>query len=385
MQDCRQQADTASLINSFPRRQQEMKILFTGVYPHLYGGLERFAERAKAALEAEGHQVDTAGDPPTDASSYDFVLMQKIPPTVDDLIRLKAQCGDKLHFYAHDHETYCLRRHYYDPFKRNCDRMYSFFPCRFCAAVTRPQWIFRALTRDIRGFQRELRTVNAFAPANYIRQKLIDTGFPPDNVRTVYPLFGDFQPEQHNWMPNGCLRILFMGQLIAGKGVKVLLEALQYMKHPAVLNIVGTGRDELRLKRLASQLPAHDGVRPSVTFWGWQENAQRFFSDCDVCCVPSLWNEPFGTVGAEALSHGIPVVTFDVGGLSDWLEPGKTGFFPKAPDGTTRCAAARNPASLAEALDACASPEKLAFMSECALDKAQKLFGKQNFLRNLLQ
>ncbi|GEM_PF-4075970 len=355
-----------------------MKILFTGIYSHLYGGLERFAERAKAALEAEGHTVDTAGDPPEDASGYDFVLMQKIPPTVEALQRLKAQCGDKLHFYAHDHETYCLRRHYYDPFKRNCDRMYSFFPCRLCAAVTRPQWIPRALTRDIMGFRRELSTVKAFAPANYIRQKLIESGFPPENVRTVYPLFGNFQPEAHQWMPEERLRILFMGQLIAGKGVKVLIDAMNHMKSPAVLNIVGTGRDEQKLKRMA------EAQGSAITFWGWQENAQRFFADCDVCCVPSLWNEPFGTVGAEALSHGIPVVTFDVGGLADWLVPGETGFFPKAPDGTTRCAEARNPISLANALDECANPEILAKLSDGALAKAQKLFDKHNFLRNLL-
>ena len=34
-----------------------MKILFTGVYSHLYGGLERFAERAAAALRDAGVPV----------------------------------------------------------------------------------------------------------------------------------------------------------------------------------------------------------------------------------------------------------------------------------------------------------------------------------------
>ena len=37
-----------------------MRILFTGVYPHLYGGLERFAERSAAALRKEGHVVDAS-------------------------------------------------------------------------------------------------------------------------------------------------------------------------------------------------------------------------------------------------------------------------------------------------------------------------------------
>lgn len=354
-----------------------MKILFTGVYSHLYGGLERFAERAKVALEQAGHTVTVTGDPPADGE-YDFVLMQKIPPKLEQLRDLKRRYGEKLHFYAHDHEAYCLRRHYYDPFRRNCDRTYSPFPCRLCAAVTRPEWIRRALTRDMIGFNAELREVKAITPANYIRENLIANGFPPERVKVVYPLFGDFKEEPHKWMPTGELRILFMGQLIAGKGVQILLEAMSHVNYPSRLNIVGTGRDEKKLRKFAKNMS-------NVVFHGWQENAQRFFADADICVVPSLWNEPFGTVGAEALSHGVPVVTFDVGGLSDWLKPGETGYFPEDDHGQTRCAAARNPFSLAAAIDRCADRSRLAFMSAKALAISQRLFDKANFLRDLLK
>jgi glycosyltransferase involved in cell wall biosynthesis len=36
--------------------------------------------------------------------------------------------------------------------------------------------------------------------------------------------------------------------------------------------------------------------------------------------VPSLWPEPFGLVGLEAASHGVPSVAFDVGGIREWLQ-----------------------------------------------------------------
>ena len=55
-----------------------MKILFTGVYSHLYGGLERFAERAAAALRAQGHVVDVVGDPPRELDDRDFVLPEDV-------------------------------------------------------------------------------------------------------------------------------------------------------------------------------------------------------------------------------------------------------------------------------------------------------------------
>ena len=310
-----------------------MKILFTGVYSHLYGGLERFAERAAAALREHGHTVDVVGDPPRELDDRDLVLMQKIPPTVDDLRRLKARYGDKLRFYAHDHELYCLRKHYYDPFRHLCDRTYSFFPCRLCAAVTRPQWVLRNIFRPIRAFIKEMRDVRTFVPATYIKDNLVKNGFAPEMVKVLYPLFvRPFREEAaaHTWMPDGKLRILFMGQLIAGKGVGMLVDAAGLMSRPHELLVA------------------------------------------------------YGTVGAEALSHGVPVVTFDVGGLSDWLIPGETGLFAKAPNGQTRVPEARTPATLATALDEMADPQKLKYMSGHALDTVARLFDPDRFLTDFL-
>lgn len=356
-----------------------MRILFTGVYPHLYGGLERFAERTAAALRAAGHTVDVAGDPPRDLDDRDFVLMQKIPPTVDDLRRLKARYGERLHFYAHDHELYCLRRHYYDPFRRLCDRTYSFFPCRLCAAVTRPGRIARNLLRPIREFIGEMRGVRTFVQTRYIRDNFLRNGFAPERLKILPPLF--VRPHREEaagrvWMPDGRLRVFFMGQLVAGKGAGLLIEAVRRMRAPHTLTVAGTGRDEGRLRRAA---PA------DVVFLGWQENAQRFLREADVCVMPSCWNEPFGMAGAEALAHGVPVVAFDVGGISDWLTDGGTGLFAHAPDGATRTAAARTPAALARALDAAADPARLAAMSAQALETAARLFDPDRFMEGLLQ
>ena len=42
--------------------------------------------------------------------------------------------------------------------------------------------------------------------------------------------------------------------------------------------------------------------------------------------VPGLWDEPFGTVAAEAMSAGRPVVMYDGGGSSDLIEDGVSGL-----------------------------------------------------------
>src|SRR6185369_3004667 len=40
----------------------------------------------------------------------------------------------------------------------------------------------------------------------------------------------------------------------------------------------------------------------------------------------SLWPEPFGMAGPEAMRWGLPVVAFDAGGIREWLTDGEDGF-----------------------------------------------------------
>jgi glycosyltransferase involved in cell wall biosynthesis len=45
----------------------------------------------------------------------------------------------------------------------------------------------------------------------------------------------------------------------------------------------------------------------------------------DLLVVPSLWPEPFGSVGPAAGQHGLPAAAFAVGGIPQWLLDGVTG------------------------------------------------------------
>jgi glycosyltransferase involved in cell wall biosynthesis len=40
-------------------------------------------------------------------------------------------------------------------------------------------------------------------------------------------------------------------------------------------------------------------------------------------------------VGIEAMAYGKPVIAFDVGGISEWLEDGETGFLIQSRDEAT--------------------------------------------------
>ncbi|MGH7968376.1 MAG: glycosyltransferase, partial [Limisphaerales bacterium] len=53
---------------------------------------------------------------------------------------------------------------------------------------------------------------------------------------------------------------------------------------------------------------------------------KRFYLEASVFVMSSLWPEPFGMAGPEAMHYGLPVVAFDAGGISEWLKDGENGF-----------------------------------------------------------
>jgi glycosyltransferase involved in cell wall biosynthesis len=48
--------------------------------------------------------------------------------------------------------------------------------------------------------------------------------------------------------------------------------------------------------------------------------------EATVFVFPSIWPETLGIVGLEALACGVPAIACDVGGVREWLHPGKTGL-----------------------------------------------------------
>jgi len=129
--------------------------------------------------------------------------------------------------------------------------------------------------------------------------------------------------------------VLFVGRLVEWKGADTLIRSLLYIRKqvPDVqCFIVGEGSLGVPLQRLVEDQDLTEIVR----FCGKVTNEElaRLYGSASVLVLPSrssrgLVMEGLGIVLLEAMSHGVPVVGSDVGGIPDIIEDGKNGFlFP---------------------------------------------------------
>jgi N-acetyl-alpha-D-glucosaminyl L-malate synthase BshA len=89
----------------------------------------------------------------------------------------------------------------------------------------------------------------------------------------------------------------------------------------AKLVMVGDGPEKAGAEQLAREL----GVQRDVLFLGNQDCMEELLPMADVFLLPSA-SESFGLVALEAMSAEVPVVASEIGGLTEVIEHGQTGF-----------------------------------------------------------
>ena len=67
---------------------------------------------------------------------------------------------------------------------------------------------------------------------------------------------------------------------------------------------------------------------PRIEFKGYYEfnDVEKILQDIDVVIVPSIWYENAPLTISTSLAYGIPVITSDVGGMSEAIKDGQNGL-----------------------------------------------------------
>jgi glycosyltransferase involved in cell wall biosynthesis len=207
--------------------------------------------------------------------------------------------------------------------------------------------------------------------SNYILNRHLETGYfngVPNkqviyNTRTAQELGLNAKTKE----PDGFrpLRFGFIGALNPVKGIELLLQT--YIGHDfpgSELWVAGVGEAGY----VEKLLNIADGY--SVHFLG-RVKPIEFYPLVDIVIVPSLWNEPLGTVIMEAMIFGKPVIATDSGGSSEMIVDGENGllFSPDRP--TELLTAMRN---------LCANQEMRARLSEGASRGGVRFMNRVRFL-----
>lgn len=121
----------------------------------------------------------------------------------------------------------------------------------------------------------------------------------------------------------------YIGTHIPAKGIHHLLQSFGAVKGNARLRIWGRTRDPYTssLKRLASQLPGNAASR--IEWMGEYRNEDivaSVFDKIDAIVVPSIWEENSPLVIHEAQQVRVPVITADVGGMSEYVHHAVNGL-----------------------------------------------------------
>jgi glycosyltransferase involved in cell wall biosynthesis len=180
----------------------------------------------------------------------------------------------------------------------------------------------------------QLKLVDRFiVPSEYVAERYSDWGIPAEKIvvkpysRQALPagteVLDDAEPGPRN-------RFAYFGQLNPYKGADVLLEAIDLLGEDfdGELLMFGANLDKQdpefreRFEKLLSV------ARDNVVLVGAYDRRDlpRLMAEIDWVVVPSIWWETGPIVVWEAFQHGRPVISSDIGGMSEKVIDGVNGL-----------------------------------------------------------
>ncbi len=324
----------------------------------------------------EEHSFDTSMEKDLDRilnkERPDLIYVQNIknPFIIQYLSRQKSVVR-----FVHDLSLFCLNWRKILPSKDMICPYPAGFRCIFNAyssrCISRYPWIALSKWRFNKKELNISRQLDKLIVASsYMKTCLIQNGFSTDRIEVIPYYTEPLKYDQVNFQDF----VLFVGRIHETKGLQHLIMALKACPDELKLIVVGEGAYKKEIEKQISRFNL--GHRVEFPGWHSQEQLSEYYLKCLALVVPSLWPEPFGIVGIEAMSYRKPVIAYNVGGISDWLEDGINGFIMER----------NNIASLTDKIKFLYyNKEKAVKMGEEAEIKFKNLFTKEKHIEHLLQ
>ncbi len=339
--------------------------------PALRPEVGNWAQRERALRQAVEHVAP------------DVILTHDVEEA--DVLRLFSRLRPTIPF-VHVHSRYICpgRGKFYARQKQACPRPFGAYcaiaPYGHACGTRRPWRLLANMRVTKRWIEAAQEMPRLLVASEYMKRELMAVGLPEERI-VVNPPFVDVpceaeaSPEGHRRTISETLPlVLFCGRFYDYKGADLLLRALEFVTPPVRAVLIGEGPEQPKLKRLAARVPP----RHLVSFTGWLSRATvfGFYRRARAVVIPSVWPEPFGRVGPEAMRQGAPIVAFRVGAIPEWVRDGETGLLVEP----------ANIRALAAAIERLVTDEALAAaLSARAAQVAAEQFDAQRHLERLMR
>lgn len=171
------------------------------------------------------------------------------------------------------------------------------------------------------------KTDKIIAVSDSVKKRLVEEGFPPDNIIVIYP-YVDVDEHKNERINTdrqekepSHLKVGYIGAINPYKGVHVLIDAVKKLKNENRSNIethLYGGVDPL-FKETFQNLIEDASIHVHGPYR--KEELLHIFDEIDVLVVPSIVPETGPLVVQEGLRHGIPVIGSNIGGLTNYIKP----------------------------------------------------------------
>lgn len=232
-----------------------------------------------------------------------------------NLIRIVKEFNIPIVYTIHDFWLYCVKGQLINKDGNICEGP-SIANCTECSNYITNS---KQVESSINHMKNIIGLVDVFiSPSHTLKDFFIFQGL--DESKIKYLKYGfETQKIDYNkkkFTKESKINFGFMGRVIPTKGIKVLVDTFKNLSNEK-LSIYGSIGAQKRFLETEN-----------IVFKGSynNNNINQVLNDIDVLIVPSIWYENAPLVIQEAFLAGIPVITSDIGGMSELVKDGINGF-----------------------------------------------------------
>lgn len=203
-------------------------------------------------------------------------------------------------------------------------------------------------------------------PSRFYGEKLAEWGWPRNKLIYI-PNYVDAERYEPQYRPGDYF--LYFGRLAPEKGVDTLIQAAARLG--VRLKIAGAGPSETALRSLSGQAGGVEflGHRAGDQLW-------RLVREARAIVLPSKWYENAPLSVLEGYASGKPVIGARIGGISEMVRVGETGFLFESGDVEDLAKALQSVTTLPDG--------RLAEMGRAARQFVQDRFTRQQYFERTL-